>query len=293
MSPETFHDLLERETRHEPPLTVADPTSEGRRLLRRRRLSQLGAGAAVLVLAGAAYGLADPGLDRATDHPTGPASAPTQAAPVSDAALLDSCRDGVQSEAATERIFSSGTPTIESSMRTDHQVVLAVQSADGRAWANCFVHLDAQEFDSGMTVYDASGTSTSLSYSLGGGCGLVDGDVDGGCRVWAATYVDRLPEPVAAVRFDLGDGSTTTVDTQDGFVALNVLRPLPAGTTLDPMGDLPDQAAISRVTYLDASRAPLASQAMDGSGTGPDHEVVDGLPLLRAYPSLRSDQSVD
>jgi hypothetical protein len=161
--------------------------------------------------------------------------------------------------------------------------MLAIEAADGQHWADCFINLESAEFASGMTVYDASGRSTDTSYSFGSGCGLVDGDVDESCTTFVVSWVDRLPSSVAAVRFDLYDGTSPTVAAEDGYVVLNHLGQDPAG-----VGESDLRQPIERVTYLDAAGEPIAAQAMDGSGTGPDRERVDGLPLLSAFPSLRA-----
>ena len=176
--------------------------------------------------------------------------------------------------------------------RTAHQVILAIESGDGAHWAECFVHLDNQEFSSGMTVYDASGTSRSTSFSFGGGCGLVDGRADESCPTWAISTVDRLPTEVAQVRYDFGDGTHATVTARDGYVVLNRLLDLPPGASIDSMGSNLGFNALDRITYLDADGDPIAAQASDGTGSGPDHERVGDLPPLTAYPSLRSDQPI-
>ena len=43
--------------------------------------------------------------------------------------------------------------------------------------------------------------------------------------------------------------------------------------------------------HLDAAGEPIAAEAFDGSGTGPDRDRVDGLPRLSAFPSLRADET--
>jgi hypothetical protein len=208
--------------------------------------------------------------------------------PSSDADLLDSCRHGNQGDVATEKIFGSGTPEVKAVSRNPHQVILAVESADGEHWAECFIHLQTAEFASGMTVYESTGRSTGTSFSYGGGCGLVDGDVDPTCTTFVLSWVDRLPRAVASVRFDLYDGTSPTVPSADGYVVLNHRGLLPGGPSA---ADDMFASQIQRVTYLDAAGTPLAAQAMDGSGTGPDHDKVDGLPGLRAFPSLRADDT--
>ena len=281
MNPTDFHDLLDSalaevplQDRHD-----ADVAAGRRRLRRRTWLATAGAAAVVVATVGAVSAVAGLDLRPGSDH----GSSPVAQAPSSRGDLLDSCRDGNQGEQDTQAIFGSGTPTVEAVSRNSHQVMLAIEAADGRHWADCFIHLDSAEFASGMTVYDAGGRSTDTSYSFGSGCGLVDGDVDESCTTFVVSWVDRLPSSVAAVRFDLYDGTSPTVAAEDGYVVLNHLGQDPAG-----VGESDLRQPIERVTYLDAAGEPIAAQAMDGSGTGPDHERVDGLPLLSAFPSLRA-----
>ncbi|MFC4787175.1 hypothetical protein ACT8ZV_22050 [Nocardioides sp. MAHUQ-72] len=293
MTPEKFHDLMVAAVTPEPPQgEVAADVAVGRRLLRRRRaVVTLGSAAAVVAIAGTAWAVA-PGSDSATDRGgapvvTGPTS---QDVPRTDAALLEQCRDGNQSDRATAAVFGSGDPVVKAVSRTAHQVILAIESGDGSHWAECFVHLDSQEFASGMTVYDASGRSADTSYSSGGGCGLVDGEVDPSCTKFSVSWVDRRPAAVAAVEFVTGDGRTTTVESRDGYIVLNHLGDVPPGASTDPMAM--DYQPIERITFLDAAGKPIAAEAMDGSGTGPDHERVGDLPSIRAYPGLRSGQEI-
>lgn len=282
LSPEVFRDELDRATDSPPPAGPGRELVHGRRLLRRRRAVTVGASALVtMVLAGgvAAVGLGDGlgvGRDRGTqvaDHP-----------PAQTTDYLDSCRSGNQSDVSTAAVFDAGTPIVRSVARTDFQVVLALESADGSAWAECWIHLKSAEFASGMTVYSAqpadrrTGTTGMTS---GLGCAMT-ASARGSCRSWFASTVDRLPAEVAAVRYGLGDGTEVTVPSQDGFVVLNVLGTLPAGVTVDiatwgPGGFDP----ITTTTYLDSTGAPLASE-------GPDAPA--GLPRLKAYPSLKGQE---
>jgi hypothetical protein len=295
MTPHDFHDLMVAATTPEPPQgDVAADVLVGRRLLRRRRAAvTLGSVAAVAGIAGTAWAVA-PGSDSAADRGGMPVAPPSASAspPTSDGSLLERCREGNQSDRATRAMFGAGQPVVKAVSRTEHQVILAIESGDGTHWAECFVHLDDQEFASGMTVYDGSGTSTSTAYSSGSGCGLVDGGVDRTCTTWVVSWVDRLPAEVAAVRFGTGDGRSTDVPSRDGYVVLNYQAPLPAGVHIDAGGSAAGLQPITRVTYLDAAGEPLAAEAMDGSGTGPDHEQVGGLPRLSAYPALRDDEAI-
>jgi hypothetical protein len=295
MTPQEFQDLMVAATTPEPPQgDVGSDVLAGRRLLRRRRATvALGTAAAVVGIAGTAWAVA-PGSDSATDRggmPVAPPSASTSP-PTTDSSLLEACRDGNQSDEATLEIFGAGEPVVKAVSRNEHQVILAIESGDGSHWAECFVHLDDQEFASGMTVYDGSGTSTSTSYSTGAGCGLVDGHVDRTCGTWVVSWVDRLPAEVASVRFGTGDGRSTVVPSRDGYVVLNYQAPLPDGVRLDAGGSARGLQPLTRVTYLDEDGSPIAAEVMDGSGAGPDHEDVGDLPRLSAYPSLRGDQAI-
>ena len=289
MTPTDFHTLLDSAVADEPPAgpLAADLAAGRRRLRRRRMLAAAGAAAAVVATAGTVQA-----VTRGA-YPSLPTHMPAaQEGPQGDAGLLRSCRQGNQSDRATAAIFGAGAPVVKAVSRNEHQAILAIESGDGSHWAECFVHLDEQEFGSGMTVYDATGTSRSTSYSSGSGCGLVDGHVDRTCPTFVVSWVDRLPSEVAAVRFGIGDGRSTTVPSRDGYVVLNYQAALPAGVRIDSGGSATGMEPLSRVTYLDRAGDPIAAQAMDGSGSGPDHEDVGDLPHLSAYPALRSDQAI-
>lgn len=296
MTPNDFQTLLRDAVAHEPPSgSVAGDVALGRRLLRRRRwLSAAGAAAVVLATAGTVNAVAHDGSSRTSSHVPAATQAPTAAAsPTPDGAhLLRSCRNGNASDRAVGLIFGSGTPTVKAVNRTSHQVLLAIESGDGSHWAECFIHLDNQEFASGMTVYDSSGRSTETSYSFGPGCGLVDNGVDASCKTFAVGWVDRRPAEVAGVEFAMGDGTTTTVESPDGYVVLNYLAELPAGTEMGEYGLPGDFQPFHRITFLDADGNPIAAEAQDGSGSGPDGERVGDLPLLSAFPALRSAQPI-
>lgn len=287
MDPHQFHDLLDRAVADQPRsgAEVSRAVAAGERRLRRRQwASVVGAAVAVLVIGGLSVSGA-PGLG-GDDRVAEPAVDPGP--PSSDAELLDSCRNGNQGDTDTALIFGSGAPAVKAVSRNAHQVKLAIESADGQHWAECFIHLEAAEFTAGMTVHDSTGRSENTSYSHGGGCGLVDGDVDPACTTFVVSWVDRLPQPVASVRFDLYDGTSPTVPSVDGYVVLNHRGHTPDGAS---PGDDMMASPIERVTYLDATGKPLAAEAMDGSGAGTDHDRIGDLPRLRSFPSLRADES--
>lgn len=284
MNPDIFRDLLDRATdQAPPPPALGAEVAEGRRRLFRRRLGSAIAGGvtAVVVIGG--------GLAVAAGDDPGHAQDPVAQAPRADdqAALLESCRNGNQSKGATDDVFGAGTPVVKNVVETDFQIVLALESADGAYWGQCWIHLLSAEFGSGMTVYPSDPTvqdegvsSVGTSYTVGGGCGLVDGDLPPQCTTWFVQWVDRLPSEVAAVRFELADGTTTTVVAQDGYVVLNVLNEIAGKVTYDPESGTDVRVAITRIFYLDPTGAPIAAQ---GSGDRP----LDGLPPLTAYPSIR------
>ena len=281
LSPEAFRDELDRATDSPPPAWPGRELTHGRQLLRRRRAVTVAASTLVaMVLAGGvAVGLdGGPGVgrDRSTQL--------TDQPPARTADYLESCRSGNQADVSTAAVFGAGTPIVQSVVRTDFQVVLALESADGSAWAECWIHLKSAEFASGMTVYSARAdhqrTGTGLTSGLG--CAM-DADARDTCRSWFASTVDRLPAEVAAVRYGLGDGREVTVRSHDGFVVLNVLGEVPASVTSDftewgPGGDFDP---VPTITYLDAAGQPIASEGRDAPA---------GLPKLKAYPSLKGEE---
>ena len=210
-------------------------------------------------------------------------------APRTDQELLEQCRNGNQSDEYTELLYGSGTPVIKAQGRTSHKISLAIESADGKTWGDCFIHLDTQEFASGIEVHPTAGETTSSSWSFGPGCGLVDGGVDPSCTTFFVSKVERRPLEVSAVEFVTADGETTTVRTHDGYYAFEYLGDLPPGTTMTddglPMRFMP----LQRITFYDESGTPIAAEAQDGSGTGPDRNRIGDLPLLTAYPVQGGD----
>jgi hypothetical protein len=282
MNPDTFHDLLDRATQDPPPPPApGNELGVGRIRLRRRRAATAVAGvlSTVVVVGGGLAVTGDASPDRAED--------PVATAPRAgdDQALLDSCRHGNQSDRATSAMFGTGSPVVKNVVRTDYQIVAALESADGKYWAECWVHLLSAEFSSGMTVYPSDPGAQSkgveslgTSYSLGPGCGLVDDDLDPSCHTWFLEWVDRLPAEVGSVRFRLADGTSVTAAAQDGYVVLNTLHDIGEAVTYDAQDGIDVGVPIRSIEYLDGSGAPIARQ-------GPGH--ADGLPRLSAYRSLR------
>ena len=259
---------------------------EGRR---HRTVRRAGGAAAGLAAAAAVTGIALGGQALLQDDGSGQDGDRVATAPRSDPQLLEQCRNGNQSETTTDLLFGSGTPVIKAQGRTTHQVSLAIESADGKFWGSCFVHLDNQEFSSGIEVYPAAGESTSSMMSFGPGCGLVDNDVDPSCTTFAVSKVERRPPEVAAVEFLTADGETTTVRTHDGYYVFEYLGELPSGTSIGPEGLPMKFMPVERITFLDGSGTPIAAEAQDGSGSGPDKDKVDDLPPLTTYPVQGGD----
>lgn len=291
MTPDRFHDLLRDAVADEPPGgDVAGDVAVGRRMLRRRRGLAV-TGAAALVVAGAvsaqALGLG-PGDERATVATPQPAPGVSAPDPDDHAELVQRCHDGNQSDRATSALFDAGPPVVKALARTEHQITLALEARDGRHWAECFIHLDDQEFASGMTVWDATGTSRDETYGWGPGCAM-----GAACDTFAVTWVDRRPEAVAAAEFLTADGVTTTVRSHDGYLVLEYLGELPDGQTTVPGEGLPMEfTPIRQVTFLDADGEPIAAERNDGTGDGPDGERVGDLPSLRDYPAQRGNQAI-
>ncbi len=223
MSPETFHELLERETATPPPAPLPHAAvTAGHRRLRRRRLAAGGGTAALALSVG--------GLWAALPHRTADAGRNLGVAgSVSDAQILDRCLDG-HGGPAEAALLASGTPRLEASVRTDVKIMAAISSADGSMWASCWIWQLPQasgELTAGMNVFDATRSSSggpAGGWSVGTGCGVPETQ-QRGCDTWSLSVVDRLPAAVAAVRYDLGDGTTETVPTYNGYVVLNVQHP--------------------------------------------------------------------
>jgi hypothetical protein len=285
MNPTEFHDRLDTVLREAgepaPGVAIDADIALGRRLLRRRR-GAVAVGAASLVAVAALVG----GVGSAADRP-GPGPG-VSAAPSTADELLDACRDGNQSGRATQLMFGAGDPLIKVQTQTPAQTVLALEAADGRHWAWCWVQNGDAEFPSGMEVYDATGTTRNSMYSSGPACTRSTDD----CRTFSLVVVDRRPAEVAAVEFWTADGERTTVEAVDGYIVLNYVGTVPEGTATTPEGAPVDFAPMKRITFLDGNGTPIAAEAQDGSGEGPDGEWVPGLPSIREFPALRGGQSI-
>jgi hypothetical protein len=286
LTPSDFHDRLDSAMPAPAadgplqPAVEADIAAGRSRLRRRRGATLLGAVATLAVVAGG-IGLANGLGGAATD--IGPATLPS-----GNAGLLDACRAGESetSPAAIEAIYGSGTPTVKSVARIEKRVVLTLESADGNAWGGCTLNQAPDtEFDSSLEAYDARGRTRSSGYASGWTCEAED--VCSGFSVW---MTDRRPGVVAAVEFLTADGETTTVETTDGYFAF-----AHDGELAEPVSErrmTGGFTALKRITFLDAAGTPIAAEAQDGSGAGPDGERVGDLPSITEFPSLRGEQSL-
>jgi hypothetical protein len=273
MRPETFRDLLDRATADPPAAPPAyEALGRGRTRLRRRRLAHAAAATAVAVAMGgiAAALPPDRGRERVAEHLT-------------DAQILDRCLGGHTSAEAA--LVASGPVRVAVSVRTDLRIVSALTSADGALWAECWIWLQPQaggERGSGIEVYDATVRSRGMSggWMVGTGCGVPETQ-DHGCARWAVSAVGKLPSEVASVRLDLGDGTSVTVPTVEGFFVINVLHPVPPGGIVRHDGTIAGFEWGRQVTYLAADGRPLAAARLDS----PQDPDVPGIPPLSSLKS--------
>ena len=295
MSPERFRDLLDQSTAEAPPAPPAFTDVEaGRSRLRQRRFASVAAGAlAVLVVAGG-VGIATRGSTEGRGQdpidPIAPPSASSE--PISgpgppdgltDARLLRSCDTG-----RLPRPYFDGAEKVAISQTTYYQAVLAIESADGRYWAECTVVFGGRPDRSPFSLpYDSAGTIQGFQSSTDTGCI----PVTSACRYYAWSTVNRVSPEVASVEVELTDGSVQTFPAVRGHYVINLLQPLPEGASVSEKGQLlglDGRDTVHRITYLDASGTALAAAALDGSGTGEGGFEVDGLPLLwDAYPAMK------
>jgi hypothetical protein len=282
VSPDTFHDLLDRATESAPaaplPWTALEAGHQRLRMRRRRLAKATSAAAAVLAVGGLAILL--PG---GTSKSHAPVTDPT-----TDKQVLERCLSATPEPGKTA-LVASGTPTLEVSVRTDLKIVADVSSADGTLWGQCWIWLQPRssaERSAGMQLFEATPSASGVAggWSFGTGCGVPETEA-GGCDQWSVSGADQLPKEVAAVRFDLGDGTTETVQTHDGFYVLNVLHPLPPGSRVNRHGAVIGFDFATQLTYLAADDTPLAAARLDSLTNG-GHTDVAGLPPITDYPSI-------
>lgn len=312
MSPTDFHDRLDDVLREpgDPALggAVDADIALGRRLLRRRRgVTVLGAAAAVAVLV-SGVGLVTSGGD--DPAPTvNDAAAGTDAGAFDEASVLRACRTGAPGQReATAAIFGSGTPVVKSVSQTERSTLLTLESADGAHWAWCDLHPTAgyqqnqagsdPSLDTMLVAYDPTERTTewpvlSLTSLFKSGP-----DVFRGCRgnevcpEFAISAADRVPPSVAAVQFRTGDGEVTTVETVDGYYALDYIGDLPRVLPAEDFDRaFPRFTPLQRITYLDAAGNPIAglNVVLNAAGNDINLEPVPGLRPLSEFPSLHGD----
>jgi len=283
VSPDTFRDLLDRATDSAPPapLPWAALDAGHRRLQTRRRRLATATSAAVAVLAVGGLAVLLPG-ETSKSHP--PVTDPT-----TEKQILQRCL-GATPERGKSALVAPGTPTLEVSVRTDLKIVAVISSADGTLWGQCWIWLQPQgsmERSAGVQLFEATpraGDGLAGGWAFGTGCGVPETETDG-CDQWSVSGADQLPAEVAAVRFDLGDGTTETVQTHDGFYVLNVLHPLPPGSRVNRHGAVIGFDFATQMTYLAADGTPLAAARLDSLTNG-GHTDVAGLPPITDYPSI-------
>jgi hypothetical protein len=247
---------------------------------RRRRLAAA-TSAAVAVLAVGGLAVLLPGGTSKSHAPV--------TDPRTDKQILQRCLSATPASGKSA-LVAPGTPTLEVSVRTDLKIVAAVSSADGTLWGQCWIWRQPQasmERSAGMQLFEATaraGGGLAGGWSFGTGCGVPETETDG-CDQWSVSGADQLPPEVAAVRFDLGDGTTETVQTHDGFYVLNVLHPLPPGSRVNRHGAVIGFDFATQMTYLAADGTPLAAARLDSLTNGGQTEVA-GLPPITDYPSI-------
>lgn len=254
-----------------------------RGLKRRRRGIALGAAAAAAVAAAILVPAALGGGEESEQAPVG------RTKDMTTEAMISTCREGNQSDRATNALFGSGTPEVRLSGTVAEVVSVVLISADGRYWADCFINLyDGAEFTSGMTVYPAEEEkrATGFGYSSGYTCKDLDGPPSPPCRTFMVDYVDRVAEEVVAVSFDTADGNTTTVKAEDGFILFAYSGVVPKGVPRTESVRTPYSRWLTRVTYLDETGQALAAENVGDSRL--ERRSVANLPLLEAYPARRS-----
>jgi hypothetical protein len=255
------------------------------RLLRRR----LAAGAAATALAVAVGGLWSALPGGAQDQARDPGFTGVTG-PVADGQILDTClgtREPLETvEGAVDALRESGTPKLMASVRTDVKIMAAIESADGSRWASCWIWQSPRvggEPRAGIDVFDAveaTGGGPVSGWALGSGCSTSDSRRDG-CDTWSLSVVDRPAAAVAAVRYDLGDGTSVTVPVRNGYVVLNVQHRVPPGGRVDRHGEILGFDWGRQMTYLAADGTPLAAGRL-----GMGDNDVPGLAPLSDYPSI-------
>jgi hypothetical protein len=285
LTPEQFkdrldHDLL-RASAGEPAMPVPDvDRAAGQRMLRRRRAGQA---AAASLVAAAVVVTAFVVTSRVTDDhgvEVPAASIGTPPTSAQSAALLEQCSRAGSFRAAKRALYGTADPTVEVLATSGGSTWAMLRSADGKTSGTCRIDADPDaEFHVVLQAWEVGGPSIPGVMAFGSvGCATPP------CDEVTVEWDDELPADVAAVRFDLGDGSRATVPTVDGFVLLATAAR--ADPPYDPSS--PDSVyPIHEVQYLGADEEVLAAQVLDVPPVSPDAGRVGDLPLLGEYPSLR------
>ena len=209
-------------------------------------------------------------------------------------AMIETCREGNQSDRASNALFGSGTPEVRLSGTVAEMMSVVLVSADGQYWADCFINLyDGAEFTSGMTVYPATGKRrpNGFSYSHGFTCKDLDGPPSPPCPTFMVNYVDRVAEEVAAVSFDTADGNTTTVNAEDGFILFTYQGVIPDGYPTTDSPGAPQPHWLTRITYLDENGEPMAAENLATFAQKTDVSLT--YPFSRRIPREDPNPSGD
>lgn len=253
-------------------------------LIRHRR--RMAAGAAGLVAAVVVAGVAIPTL--VGGDPRG-AEVANDGRPLSDARLIEVCREGSQPAYWTDLVFGPGTPRVAARTEpgaADSTTILV--SADGAYWARCFNAedayantpgaLDDEPGRSSLMVFESAESDYLPPFTAGGTCPRARFE---GCERFRIDYADRLPAEVAAVEFTTIDGVVSRVaTTDDGFVVLGYDGVTPP----EVRGRARFTGWFTKIVYLGADGQPLAGNALESRYRLTAE--IDGLPPLNDYPSL-------
>ena len=280
MTPERFHELLDAEMASAPPAPLASQDlAAGHALMRRRRTVVASALAATVVVVAGAVGV---GANLAGDDRSVEPIAPIVPPGPSDAEVdevLSTCQDKMP------EALLHGPVHVVSTASSVFAVEAVFMSDQGRFWAACSEGLLLEGATPEVTAYDAQGSDNGgIGFSIGPACADQDG-----CRLFGVSFSDRRDPVVAAVRVELADGSSVTLETADGAYAVSTVGVLPDAASFDDTGLVAGVSGLSlihQMTFLDAAGTPIAADVFDGTGSSRSGHGVAGLPRLDRYPSL-------
>lgn len=279
MTPDRFRQLLDQETADAPPAPlVSTDLAAGHTRLRRRRAALASALAAVVVVAGAVgVGARLVGDDRTVD-PIVPTVPPGPSQAEVDQILAD-CQDRMPENLLRGPVHVMATASSAFSV----EAVFATEQ--GRYWASCSAPLLLEGATPETGAYDSqAGGGSGSGFSIGPACAERES-----CRLFGVAFLDRVDPVVAGVQVELTDGTSVTLETNDGYYAVSEVGTLPDDASFDDEGMVSGVSGLSllhRITYLDASGAPIAADVLDGTGSSNSGSGVAGLPGLDRYPSL-------